>query len=332
MNFIFYFFISFIILYFISYVSYKLNLTDKPNKRKIHIKNTAYTGGIAIYLSYVVSIFIFNYTDMKLLIILLIGGLITLIGFLDDKIVLKAKYKLLLLTAPVLFLIFFNDLVLTNLGYYNYFILKLYIFAVPFTYLSVLLLINAFNYFDGLNGTLSITSLSVIGILYFLTHDDNISEFLIILAIPLIIFLSFNFSLLFLPRLFLGDGGSLLIGYIVAFILIYFDTKGATHSILLGWSISIFIFEFISINIIRITLKKNILNPGFDHLHHLILNKTRSIMMTNILISLTNIILFIIGYQSYKVVGAFLSFLMFIIMFIIYFILRKKYYSSNISL
>ena len=59
-----YFLLSLIVLFLSSKISYKLNLVDKPNKRKIHSKATAYTGGIAISIIFLVAIifhFLYNY-------------------------------------------------------------------------------------------------------------------------------------------------------------------------------------------------------------------------------------------------------------------------------
>ena len=103
------------------------------------------------------------------------------------------------------------------------------VFSIPFTFLSVLFLINAFNYFDGIDGMLSFTSISTLSILYFLVvhehHylilDQNTEFFLIIITLPIIIFLFFNFSILKLPKIFLGDSGSLLLGFIISFILLF---------------------------------------------------------------------------------------------------------------
>ena len=80
----------------------------------------------------------------------------------------------------------------------------------------------------------------------------------------MLFFLLFNFSIFKLPKLFLGDSGSLLLGFIVAFTLIYLKNNSEIHPILLAWSISIFVFEFLSIHIIRFRINKKIFQPGQD--------------------------------------------------------------------
>ena len=317
--------LSFLILFLCGKVSYKLNLLDHPNKRKIHSKATAYTGGFAISVILLFSIFLFTVSDKNLNIILSIAFLISIIGLIDDKYNLDVSSKLSLQIIPIFYLVVFENLTLQQIGDYNYFKVELGSFAIPFTLMCVLLLINAFNYFDGIDGTLGFTSISVLIILYFLIPNQNFQLFLILILIPLAIFLCFNFSLFKLPKLFLGDSGSLLIGFVIAFVLIYLANQNLTHPILLAWSVVIFVYEFLSINLIRLKNKKDPLRAGQDHLHHLLFNNTKSIFLTNFFISIMNIILFIIGYLSFLLIGPLISLILFIAFFIIFLILRNNY-------
>jgi UDP-GlcNAc:undecaprenyl-phosphate GlcNAc-1-phosphate transferase len=219
---------------------------------------------------------------------------------------------------------------LIQIGDYNYFQINLNSFAVPFTILSVIFLINSFNYFDGLDGTLSFTSISVLVILYFLIKDENITKYLIIIFIPLFIFLFFNFSIFKLTKLFLGDSGSLLIGFIISFTLIYLANENIIHPILLAWSIVIFVYEFISINFIRLINKQGLFRANYDHLHHILHDKTKSIFFTNFLITFLNIFLFIIGYSSFKL-SPILSLFLYIIFFIVFLIFRNNFKKKYIN-
>ena len=317
--------LSFLILFLCGKVSYKLNLLDHPNKRKIHTNATAYTGGFAISIILIFSIFLFTVSDKNLNIILSIAFLISIIGLIDDKYNLDVSSKLSLQIIPIFYLVVFENLTLQQIGDYNYFKVELGSFVIPFTLMCVLLLINAFNYFDGIDGTLGFTSISVLIILYFLIPNQNFQLFLILILIPLAMFLCFNFSLFKLPKLFLGDSGSLLIGFVIAFVLIYLANQNLTHPILLAWSVVIFVYEFLSINLIRLKNKKDPLKAGQDHLHHLLFNNTKSIFLTNFFISIMNIILFIIGYLSFLLISPLISLILFITFFIIFLILRNNY-------
>jgi len=270
-------------------------------------------------------ILLFDFSSEKLNLILSIAFLIGIVGFVDDKYNLNVGSKLSLQVIPIIYLIIIENLSLNHMGNYNYFKLELNSFSVPFTLLAILFLINSFNYFDGLDGVLSFLTISTLGILFFLTPNENIKLFLIIILIPILIFLCFNFSIFKLPKLFLGDSGSLLLGFIIAFTLIYLSIQKIIHPILLAFSISIFVYEFLSVNLIRLKNKKNIFSAGQDHLHHLLFKNTKSIFKTNLFISLANIICFIIGYISFLLISPLASLILFIILFIIFFILRNMY-------
>ena len=320
-----YFFISFLILGFITKISYRLNLLDIPNKRKKHIKPTAYTGGLALSLIYIAAIFIFDIYNQRLNLILSLSFLIGIVGFIDDKYFLNIGSKLSLQIFPIIYLIILENLKLTQIGNYDFFTLELGSLAVPFTLLSILFLINSFNYFDGLDGSLAITTISVLFILYFLTNNNEIKLFLLLILIPIFSFLFFNFSLFKLPKLFLGDSGSLLLGFIIAFTLVHIENENTIHPILLAFSISIFVYEFLSINIIRLINKKNIFMASQDHLHHIILRNTKSIFQTNLFLSIINILLFFIGYLSFLFINPIVSLILFLLLFKIFFFIRYKY-------
>ena len=324
-NYFIYLFVSFITLLLICKISYKLNFVDIPNERKKHIKSTAYTGGVALSIIYIFSIFLFNVNYEQLNLILSIGFLITIVGFIDDKYNLNVGGKLSLQIIPIIFLIVFEGLNLNQIGDYNYFKLRLNTFSVPFTLLSVIFLINATNYFDGLDGTLGITTLSVFGILYFLISDDNIRLFIANITIPILIFMCFNFSIFNLPKIFLGDSGSLLLGFIISFTLIFIANEVLIHPILLAWSISVFVYEFLTINFIRLVKKKNIFQSGTDHFHHVLYKKTNSLFLVNFIISVLNIVCFVIGYIGFVYIGALASLILFIVLFIVFFIIRLNF-------
>lgn len=322
---IIYLILSFTLLLSGTVLSYKFNLLDKPSKRKVHSKPTAYTGGLIIALIYLFSLQLFDDLNHELNLIISMSIMIALIGFVDDRYHLNTGSKLSLQLIIVFYLIFIKNINLNQIGDYGYFVLELFSFSQTFTLLCVLFLINAFNYFDGIDGSLSFTLISVLSILYFLIPDEKIRTLLIMVLIPILIFLCFNFSIFNLPKLFLGDSGSLLLGFIISFIIIYCANKNLAHPILLAWSIAIFVYEFLSTNLERLINKKNPFKAGLDHLHYRLLKKTRSIFLTNLLIFNLNIILFGIGYIFFYFINPLSSLVLFISLFVIFFIFRSKY-------
>ena len=326
----FYYYFIFIIIFFLcSKLSYKLNLVDYPNERKVHKIPTAYTGGIAISICLLVALQEIDTFDRSLASIISISFLVSLIGVIDDKFSLNVGGKLSLQIIPIMCLIIFENLTLISLGDYNYFSLELKHFGMPFTLLCVLFLKNSFNYFDGLNGTLSSLLIFVLLILYFLVPNEIVHIYLTILIITLILFLCFNFSLLKLPRLFLGDSGSLMLGFITSFLLIYLANQEYVHPILLAWSIVIFVYEFLSINVTRLKNGQKLFKAGKDHLHHILLEKTKSLFLTNFYIILLNISIFLIGYLSFMLLNELTSMILYIILFVIYLFSRLFFQKKN---
>ena len=322
---IIYLLLNFIVLFLCAKISYQLRLVDVPNKRKIHSKPTAFTGGIAISIILLITLQAVNIFDKSLGLILSFSFLISIVGLIDDKFHLNIGGKLSLQIFPIIYLIVFENLSLVHIGDYNYFKLTLGTFAVPFTLFSVLFLINAFNYFDGIDGTLGFTTISVLIILMFLVKDQNLNLFLTIIIVPIIFFLFFNFSIFKLPKLFLGDNGSLLLGFIISFMLIYLASQKFVHPILLAWSVVVFVYEFLSVNLIRLKNNQNPFKAGQDHLHHLLFKKTNSTFITNSFIFFINISFFTLGYFIFLMINPLCSLILFILFFIVFFIFRYKF-------
>ena len=129
----FYLILGLIIFTLVSKISYKLNLVDKPNKRKTHLKPTAYTGGLALCITYIFAIYLFNFSSPKLDIILSIGFLIAIVGLIDDKYNLNVGGKLSLQIIPIIYLIVLENFNLNQIGDYNYFKVELGSFSIPFS-------------------------------------------------------------------------------------------------------------------------------------------------------------------------------------------------------
>lgn len=331
-QFLVYSLITFCLFFLCTKISYSLNLVDYPNKRKKHSRPTAFTGGVIIALTYLTAVYYFVLSSTSLNLIITIGFLIALVGLIDDKYNLNPGGKLSLQIFPIIYLIFINQLFLTDLGNYDFFVLNLGTFSVPFTLLCVLLLLNSFNYSDGIDGNLAILTLSTLIIIFFLIKTkENIVDadeailFLKILAIPILIFIIFNFSFIGLPKLFLGDSGSLYLGFVISFLLIYLAKKNILHPLLLAWSIALIVYEFIAINLIRLKKKIALFSPGNDHLHHIINSKIKSPLLTSLLISFINIFFFILGYFTFILLQPVYSLIFFVFCFFIYYVLRSYY-------
>lgn len=308
-----------------------MNLYDLPGNRKIHDKKIINTSGLALYI-FLFSMLFFYQTPNQLEKIVISGSIIVLIGFLDDQKNLKPSIKLILLLIPVSYLIFFNDFKLNDIGEYK-FIGKIYLgnFSVIFSLLACGLLINAYNYIDGVDGLLISISLSGIIYLIMLHSDPSIIKFLILLCLPLIINLFFNF----LPitnkfKIFMGNSGSLFIGFFLSFFIIASYKFERLHPSFLIWACWYPVSDFLLVTFNRLINKKSFYAPDNTHFHHLIIKKIKlSHIKTTSLLTFGNIIVIYSGYLTAKSFDGVYSLILFILFFFMFCLLRLfliKYY------
>ena len=71
----------------------------------------------------------------------------------------------------------------------------------------------------------------------------------------------------------------MLLGFIISFLLIYFAKENFIHPMLLAWSVVIYVYEFLSINLIRMKNKQMVFKPGLDHLHYLMIKNKNSVFL-----------------------------------------------------
>ena len=305
-------------------VAKKIKLVDLPNSRKAHKINASLIGGIILILNFLLLVFLFDfnkYLNSLLSYSLLVG----LIGLIDDKYNLNVTNKLILLFFPII-LIVLDGYALTNLGEYNLIgKINLGSFAVIFTILSSYLFINATNYIDGRDGVL-ITMFFFINlkIIFLINNTDDITKHLLVyINLILIVLFLFNITNNKYLKIFLGDSGSLTIGFFLSFILIYLANKELAHPMLLASTVTVIVFDFLCVSIER-ALKNNgkIFKPDNNHIQYLIFNRTRSNFITLIILNSINILFFTINYYLFKV-NDLLSVISFIIEFVMFLILRK---------
>ncbi|MBD1165273.1 undecaprenyl/decaprenyl-phosphate alpha-N-acetylglucosaminyl 1-phosphate transferase [Pelagibacterales bacterium SAG-MED10] len=319
----------FSLFFILNHYSYRINLLDLPNSRKLHKNPVPLIGGIVIGLCLILSVYLFDFKDHYYNIILSYSLLIVIAGVLDDFKNLSAGNKLVLQSLPISILIFKYDFFVKDLGFYTYVgLIELGSFAPIFTLLSIFLFINACNYIDGIDGSLGLIFLSSIMLLYFniSNKDLDISYFYLAISIPVIIFLLFNLAS-FLPKIFLGDSGSLLLGYLLSCLLIISYNKYQTHPIIIAWSVSLIVYDFLFVNIYRIKNKKIITEPGKDHIQHACIKYTKSKIKSNAIIVGLNTSFAILGILFYKYYSPLASLILFIIMFLVYSIFRFKFFN-----
>lgn len=282
--------------------------------------------GIFLILPILLNIYYYGFENDFILSLIYIFLFIVL-GYLDDLVDLKVFTKLLGLIIISTIYILNTDIIL-NLKldhFYSFQLGKFYGFI--FTLACVLLLINATNYIDGIDGLL--LTISIAFCIFFLILLSNYYLFFLITFITtFFIFLLLNLKIFkIIPKMLLGDCGSISIGFIFCFILIFFtQNEKFLHESVVIWSIAFIVYEFLSINIIRLINNKNIFKKDLNFIFNL-LNKKYDLINTLIICNLINIFFLSIGLFIYLTKFYLISYFLFIIFFFTYLLLRLKQHS-----
>lgn len=296
MSYIFLIFITAINLFFYKNYQKSLIITkyliDEPDYvRKIHKKNAYQVGGIGFGITLIMIVFFNVFFDFQLMpnvkffflknySIVIVLFAILLLGMLDDIFNIKYYIKFTLL-------IFLNLIAVESQKYLIIDTISISIvartielgsYSIFFTLLCILLFTNALNMFDGMNLQSGIYLLTVF--IFLIVKNIELNIF-IPLAITLLLFLYYNLK----GKIFLGDSGTMFISSIVSYSLI----AGYNHGKVLHAD-EIFIFmifpglDMLRLFIIRIFNKKNPFEADRNHIHHIILDCTKSIGKTTLII------------------------------------------------
>ena len=140
-----------------------------------------------------------------------------------------------------------------------------------------------------------------------------------LILVPLFVHSIFNLGIIKGFKIFLGDSGSSLIGFIIAFLSIYNYKFESIHPVLIIWSMSYIVYEFLFVNIFRIFNKNNLFKPGLDHFHYELKKKLNLSNFEILLILFTiNIFFILIGYLLFFKLSSDVSLIFFILIFFIY--------------
>ena len=267
-----------LLLFFILYkninlITEKLNLIDYPDKkRKLHKKKTPLIGGLIIFLCFVYLIVIdqlFSINSNFIFKIIFILSLIFIIGLLDDIHNFSPTNKTISLSLLILLFLYFDKQFLLKELYFDDF-KKIYLLNDLFSYFittfCLLLLINAFNMTDGVNG-LAHSILFLWLIILIILFNLNITFYFF----ALIIFLSFILN--YQGKYFLGNSGSLFLSSFIGLLTIYLYNSNLNFRNLINVEKIILIFlipglDMLRLFILRISNNKSPFSGDINHFHH----------------------------------------------------------------
>nr|WP_314286857.1 MraY family glycosyltransferase [uncultured Capnocytophaga sp.] len=219
----FVFLFSFLVAYFtlpsIIFVVKQKNLMDKPNERSSHKEKTPTLGGISFFVSIVFTLLLFRSYDTDYVGINVLSGVGVLffVGLKDDLTGVNPSTKMLGQIIATLMLLFGTGLKIMTLDSFLGIEDIPYWFSIFISCAIVMAIVNSYNLIDGINGSASIVGMVIFGSFAYVFYDAH-KYYYFLLSI-----LCIGFLLAFLPynlsakrRVFMGDTGSMIVGFLMA--------------------------------------------------------------------------------------------------------------------
>jgi UDP-GlcNAc:undecaprenyl-phosphate GlcNAc-1-phosphate transferase len=202
--------------------------------------------------------------------------IMVILGALDDYKDLSFKVRLVIQAAIALIMVYVADVKINTLG--NLFDsgeVELGRIAPFFTVIAVIGCINAFNMMDGIDGLCSgVTIVTLLTIAVYSSDTQGLSIDIYAMVLCLLAYIIFNLQLLGrrIPKVFMGDAGSMFIGFLVVWLLAETTQQATTTPPVMAiWIISIPLMDMGAIMIRRLKKGESPFKPDRNHLHHILM-------------------------------------------------------------
>lgn len=254
----------------------RLGLVDSPDQRKHHIGEVPLIGGLAVFAGVLAGAWWLR--DGSTFTRVLVGstGLIALVGALDDRHSLSVRLRVLLQTVAILVVIFGTGVHVRTLGVLMGYPVNLGWAGIPFTVVAVIGLINAFNLMDGIDGlagSLGLVSVLAMALTIDAAQMGRPMMLMALLAAGLVPFLACNLGLVG-RKIFLGDAGSMVLGYLIAWALIRQSQLPHSRLTPVGvlWCVALPVLDTLAVMYRRLRARKSPFKPDRGHIHHILMD------------------------------------------------------------
>lgn len=268
------------------YFGRRFGLVDVPDERKQHSGEVPLVGGMAVFASLLASSLLLGVPPYSYQMLIIAIG-VFLVGVYDDYKHINPWIRLAIQYGAGALLATWGGVVIINVG--NLLAMgdiPLLILAVPLTALSVAGLSNAYNMIDGVDGLAASLIALPLAVLFVLAAQVQHIEapFLLLMLIPLLIFLAFNLgpNTAILPKIFLGDGGSVTLGFLVTSSLVYFSQgeNALIAPVTALWLVTIPLMDMLATMARRIKSGKKLMEADRSHLHYTLMGMGLSSRLT----------------------------------------------------
>jgi UDP-GlcNAc:undecaprenyl-phosphate GlcNAc-1-phosphate transferase len=323
---------AFIAIKFFKPVAIEVGLVDKPNERKLHAGHIPLIGGISIFMAVLMASLLLLPNTLELRMYLIASAMMVFIGAVDDKFDLKVRIRVIGQLIVASLMIYGVGGYISNLGdLFGLGDVALGPAGIIFTYIGIIVVINAFNMVDGIDGligSLSINTFASIAILFIMSGQTNYLSYPLILATATIPYLIFNLGLTKnTNKIFMGDAGSMFIGLSVIWLLTM-GTQNESSSfrpVTALWICAVPLMDMLAIVVRRYKNGKSPFKPDRDHLHHILQRVGYSSRQTLVIISLFAATMSVFGLVGeYFTVPDVIMLTAFIFMFVCYVAVIRK--------
>ncbi len=271
---------------------------DIPNERKIHKVPIPRLGGLAVFGSFLLGYILYGEVTTQMLSILIGSFLIVLVGIFDDIKPIRALYKFIVQVIAALIVVIYGHVYFTEITFLGLRIeLNLFMSYFLSTFF-ILAISNAINFIDGMDGLSSGVSsiyfltIAIIALILNRLGGLDIVLSLIMLGATLG-FLVYNFPP---AKIFIGDSGSVFLGFIIAIIaLLGYKVATLTSLVIPITILAIPVFDTVFAILRRLIKHKSIAEADKEHFHHQLLKLKFSPRISILIIYLVTIIFSVIS-------------------------------------
>ena len=259
---------------------------DMPNERKVHTKPMPRLGGLAIFLGFLLGYMLFCSQTPQMISILIGSFILIIVGMIDDIKPIKPLPKFIGQVAAAIVVVCYGNIIMQDISAYGLY-LNFGIFAKPITVLFIISVINCLNLIDGLDGlaggiaTIFFVTISIIISIMGIYNGLDASLSLIMIGATLG-FLLYNFHP---AKIFMGDSGSMFLGYMIAVIsLLGFKNVTLTSFVVPVLILAIPILDTLFAIIRRLLKGESFAKADKEHFHHQILKMAGNQVKTVLII------------------------------------------------
>jgi len=287
----------------------RLGLMDLPGGHKIHASATPMVGGVGIFTGIVCMTLLSPALITNFAPLLTLSALVLFIGTLDDALGLTVRTRFTGHVLIALSMAVVAEVQLQSLGeLVSSTSIGLGGLAIPMTVFATVGVINAINMadgIDGLSGGLSIVTLGLIAAVALLAGRMELVSFIAIIVCSILAFLTLNFRRPWKLQamVYLGDAGSTMLGFILAWLLI--DVSQGENALITPvyalWFLALPLYDTVNLLIRRPLSDHSPFKPGNDHLHHCLLQRGFSVEQVVLILTASALLLGLIGFAGYLI-------------------------------